>query len=77
MLAVVLYVLLFLVSVIYLLLRPRRGGPGAPPVADSSPLFPNIPLLGPLLEFFKSPNTMVQRCYEQLGPVFTISVSNK
>jgi hypothetical protein len=68
-----LYVVLGLVALVYLLLRPRRGGPGAPPVAASSPVYP-IPLIGPLLEFFSSPNTMVQRCFEQLGPVFTISV---
>ena len=68
------YIVVGVILVVYLLLRPRRGGPGAPPVVDYSPKYP-IPLIGTLIEFFASPNKMVQRCYEQYGPIFTISVS--
>lgn len=60
----------------FLLLRPRRGGKNAPPVVSSSPVVP-IPLIGHLAEFFKSPNSMIKRCYEQIGPVFTIPVGHE
>jgi hypothetical protein len=33
-----------------------------------------IPLLGVMAEFFSSPNTMIQRCHRDYGPVFTIPV---
>ena len=63
-----------LVAVIYLgLLRPRRGGKDAPPMVLESPVFP-IPVIGVIMEFFKSPNTMVKRCHTDYGPVFTIPV---
>jgi hypothetical protein len=54
--------------------QPRsRGGSQAPPVVTHSPKFP-VPWIGPILEFFASPNTMVQRCLQDYGNVFTIPV---
>lgn len=59
----------------FLVWRPRRrGGPLAPPVVTNSPRFP-IPILGVLLDFFSKPNALIQRCYETIGPVFTVPVS--
>lgn len=55
----------------YFLLRPRSGGTNAPPMVQSNN---GIPIIGVLMEFFKSPNTMVQRCYKEYGGVFTIPV---
>jgi hypothetical protein len=55
----------------YFLLRPRRGGPNGPPMVSSNN---RLPIIGVLVEFFKSPNTMVQRCYQDYGGVFTIPV---
>ena len=63
-----------LVSIYFALLRPRRGGKDAPPLVLESPVFP-IPVIGVIMEFFKSPNNMVKRCYRDYGPVFTIPVS--
>ena len=57
----------------WVLLRPRKGGKNAPPVVAESPVVP-IPLIGHIAEFFKSPNTMVQRCYRDYGPIFTLPV---
>jgi hypothetical protein len=63
---VVAILVLFWVAV----LRPRRGNcTNAPPLVTN-----NIPFVGVLIEFFSSPNTMVQRCYNDYGPVFTIPV---
>ena len=65
---VVIVILLWVV-----LLRPRRGN-----CKDTPPLVihakNNIPFIGTLVEFFSSPNTMVQRCYNDFGPIFTIPV---
>jgi hypothetical protein len=58
----------------FVLLRPRKGGKNAPPTVTESPVVP-IPIFGVLAEFFKSPNTMVQRCVKDYGSVFTIPVS--
>jgi hypothetical protein len=56
-----------------LLLRPRRGScKNAPPLVLTAKN--NIPFIGVLIEFFSSPNTMVQRCVKDYGPVFTIPV---
>jgi len=66
---------LFLFALYLAVLRPRRGGKDAPPMVLSSPVFP-IPVIGVILEFFKSPNEMVKRCYRDYGPVFTIPVRN-
>jgi hypothetical protein len=57
-----------------LFLRSRRSRPDAPPAVSSKS---GIPLLGILMEFFKSPNSMVQRCLKDYGPVFTIPVSTR
>jgi hypothetical protein len=57
-----------------LFLRSRRSPPDAPPVVSSKS---GIPLVGILMEFFKSPNSMVQRCLKDYGPVFTIPVSRR
>jgi hypothetical protein len=55
------------------LLRPRRGGcKNTPPLVLTAKN--NIPFIGVLIEFFSSPNTMVQRCVKDYGPVFTIPV---
>jgi len=58
----------------FTLLRPRKGGKNAPPTVTASSVVP-IPIFGVLAEFFKSPNTMVQRCVRDYGSVFTIPVS--
>ena len=55
-------------------LRPRRGGKYAPPLVLDSTVVP-IPFVGVIAEFFKSPNSMVKRCYNDYGLCFTIPVS--
>jgi len=55
----------------YVALRPRKGGKNAPPTVAAKN---GVPIIGVLLEFFKSPNTMVQRCVKDYGSVFTIPV---
>ena len=35
----------------------------------------SIPLVGQIVEFGKGPLKMVQRCYEEYGPVYTVPVS--
>lgn len=62
---------LFAVALWYIALRPRRGGKNAPPTVTGNN---GVPIIGVLLEFFKSPNTMVRRCVQDYGPVFTIPV---
>jgi hypothetical protein len=59
----------------YVFLRPRRGGKDAPPLASDfgGGPFP-VPIVGHLMEFFSSPNSMIQRCTKEIGPVFTIPV---
>ena len=54
-------------------LRPRRGGKYAPPLVLDSRVVP-IPIVGVIAEFFKSPNSMVKRCYQDYGSCFTIPV---
>jgi hypothetical protein len=55
------------------LLRPRRGRcVNAPPLVLHAKN--GIPFIGVLIEFFSSPNTMVQRCVKDYGPIFTIPV---
>jgi hypothetical protein len=59
----------------FFVVRPRtKGGPHAPPVVTSSPVS-SLPVVGTIVEFGKSPVKMVQRCYEDYGPVFTVPVS--
>jgi len=55
----------------FFVLRPRHGGKDEPPLVTSSPVVP-IPLIGHIIEFFKSPNDMITRCYHDYGPIFTI-----
>ena len=56
-------------------LRPRtKGGQQGPPIVTSSPVS-SLPVVGTIVEFGKSPVKMVQRCYEEYGPVFTVPVS--
>ncbi len=56
-------------------LRPRtKGGKQGPPVVTSSPMS-SLPIVGTIIEFGTSPVKMVQRCYEDYGPVFTVPVS--
>jgi len=70
-----LYGLLALITgLAMLIISPRfKGGKDAPPVVTNSPVVP-IPLIGVIAEFFKSPNTMIKRCYKDYGPVYTIPV---
>ena len=58
---------------LYLLIRPRTGGPNAPPTVLSSPVVP-VPIFGMPFEFGLSPVKMITRCYQQYGSVFTIPV---
>jgi hypothetical protein len=64
-----------LFAVWYVFLRPRRGGKDAPPLASDfgGGPFP-YPIVGHLKEFFSSPNSMIERCTKEIGPVFTIPV---
>jgi len=64
----------FLLVLYLTVFRPRKGGKDAPPMVLESPVFP-IPIIGVIMEFFKSPNSMVKRCHKDYGPVFTIPVS--
>ena len=58
-----------------LVFRPRtKGGKKGPPIVTSSPVS-GLPVVGTIVEFGKSPVKMVQRCYEEYGPVFTVPVS--
>jgi hypothetical protein len=58
---------------LWLIVRPRKGGPNAPPMVLSSPVV-RIPYIGMAIEFGKSPVKMVRRCLAQYGPVFTVPV---
>ena len=59
----------------FFVLRPRsKGGKNGPPVVTTSPVC-GLPVVGTIVEFGKSPVKMVQRCYEDYGPVFTVPVS--
>ena len=66
-------VALVVLAIWYVALRPRKGGKNAPPTVTSSSVC-RIPVVGVLVEFFQSPNTMVQRCVKDYGAVFTIPV---
>ena len=66
-------VALVALAIWYVALRPRQGGKNAPPTVTSSSVC-RIPVVGVLVEFFQSPNTMVQRCVKDYGAVFTIPV---
>ena len=64
--------LLLITSLLFL--RPRKSGrKDAPPLITTSPVS-SVPLLGPAIEFGKSPVKMVRRCYDDYGPVFTVPV---
>jgi hypothetical protein len=63
-----------LITAWYFVIRPRHGKTkNAPPLVSSSTVYP-IPIIGHIVEFFKSPHSMVKRCYDDYGPVFTIPV---
>ena len=58
----------------FFVIRPRsKGGRNGPPVVTTSPVC-GLPVVGTIVEFGKSPVKMVQRCYEDYGPVFTVPV---
>ena len=60
-------------------LRPRKAGSkykDAPPMVTKSTVS-SVPLLGPAIEFGKSPVKMVKRCYDDYGPVFTVPVRGR
>lgn len=71
----ILYVVLAMVTaLVMLILSPRfKGSKDAPPLVTESKIVP-IPIIGVIVEFFISPNKMIQRCYDDYGPVFTIPV---
>ena len=62
----------------FLIIKPRtkiaKSGNNPPPVITTSPIS-KLPVVGTIIEFGKSPVKMVQRCYEEYGPVFTVPVS--
>ena len=58
--------------VLYFTLPRKAKNNDAPPMIKSAV---KIPLIGQMIEFGKSPVKMVQRCYEEYGPVFTVPVS--
>ena len=62
----------------FLIIKPRtkiaKTGGISPPVITSSPVS-KLPVVGTIIEFGISPVKMVQRCYEEYGPVFTVPVS--
>jgi len=62
----------------FLILKPRtkiaKSGNNPPPVITTSPIS-KLPVIGTIIEFGISPVKMVQRCYEEYGPVFTVPVS--
>lgn len=70
-------VALFVFAVLWFVLRPRRGGKNAPPLVTDYPSPVSVPFFGILIEFFSGPQKLIQRCVEEIGPVFTIPVSNK
>ena len=64
----------------FLILKPRtkiaKSGKygSSPPIITTSPIS-KLPVVGTIIEFGISPVKMVQRCYEEYGPVFTVPVS--
>ena len=63
----------------FLIVKPRTkiaksGNGSSPPVITTSPIS-KLPVVGTIIEFGISPVKMVQRCYEEYGPVFTVPVS--
>ena len=67
---------LLLTLALLFFLRPRKAGSkyqNAPPMVTKSTVS-SVPLLGPAIEFGKSPVKMVKRCYDDYGPVFTVPV---
>lgn len=58
--------------VLYFTIPRKAKNSDAPPMVK-----PNnkIPLVGRIVEFGKGPLNMVQRCYEEYGPVYTVPVS--
>lgn len=73
MLAIVIPLVLFLVLLYFLFPRSAKNS-DAPPMIESTI---KIPLIGQIIEFAKSPVKMVERCYRDYGPVFTVPVSDK
>ena len=70
---------LLLALALLFFLRPRKAGSkykDAPPMVTKSTVS-SVPLLGPAIEFGKSPVKMVKRCYDDYGPVFTVPVRLK
>lgn len=66
-------ILSLVVLVVYFTIRPRVGGKNAPPTVLTSPIV-KVPILGMPLEFGSSPVKMIQRCFTEYGPIFTIPV---
>jgi hypothetical protein len=62
----------FAFVILYFTLPRNAKGSDAPPMAKGAI---KIPLIGRIIEFGKGPLVMVERCYKEYGPVFTIPVS--
>jgi sterol 14-demethylase len=78
LLAALLVAVLALIVVPVLILRTitrmKNRSKDLPPIITSNV---PIPIVGPAIEFGKSPMKMVHRCYEAYGPVFTVPIFHK
>lgn len=66
----------FTLVVLYYILPRKASNSDAPPMVMSSPVV-KIPIIGQILEFGMGPVTMVQRCYEEYGSVFTVPMGKE
>jgi hypothetical protein len=64
--------LVFAIAILYYTLPRKAKNSDAPPMIKS---VVKIPLIGQIIEFGSSPIKMVERCYKEYGPVFTVPVS--
>jgi len=56
------------------ILPKKKSADNLPPIISSNV---HIPIVGPAIEFGKSPMKMVHRCYETYGSVFTVPILHK
>jgi hypothetical protein len=59
--------------ILYYTLPRKASNSDAPPMVKS---VVKIPLIGQIIEFGMGPMKMVERCYQEYGPVFTVPVSS-
>lgn len=64
--------LVFAFVILYFTLPRKAKNSDAPPMITS---VVKIPLIGQVIEFGKGPVKMVERCFKEYGPVFTVPVS--